>query len=43
MLHGMVYEQRHCLDVRDDISKQNIFCMLSSKSLVWYALTVEII
>ena len=34
MLHGIIDEQGHYLDVRDDISVQmNIFCMFSYKNL----------
>ena len=34
MLHGIINEHGHYLDVRDDISvKMNIFCMFSYKFL----------
>ena len=34
MLHCILNEQGHCLDVRDDISeKMIIFCIFSCKSL----------
>ena len=44
MLHGMIDEQGHCFDVRNDISeKLNIFYMFSCKSLVSVAFILEII
>ena len=44
MLHGMINEQGHCLDVREDISERKwIFYMFSSKSLVSGALILETI
>ena len=43
MLHGMINEQGHCLDVRDDISEKNeYFYMFSSKLLVTGAFIIEI-
>ena len=42
MLHGIINEQRHCLDVRDDISeKKCLFYMFSSYYLVPGALILE--
>ena len=44
MLHGIINEQGHCLDIRGDISEKiNIFHMISYKSLVFGAYILEII
>ena len=34
MFHGMINEQGHCLDVRDDIAEKNIKNYVLCKSLV---------